>query len=87
MHENLWPVNNMICGIDVVRCRTTISIYIYIYIYILWHLYPLLGNDRETNNETTAVARQLPSRNNGSTGENGVFYVVRSEAKSRDRPN
>jgi hypothetical protein len=28
---------------------------------ILWHIYPLLGNDRETNNKTTAIVRrQLP---------------------------
>jgi hypothetical protein len=40
---------------------------------------PLLGNDRETN-ETTALTRQRLSRNNGSTAESGVFYVVRSEA-------
>jgi hypothetical protein len=26
--------------------------------YILWHIDPLLGNDRDTNNETTAIARQ-----------------------------
>jgi hypothetical protein len=27
-------------------------------IYILWHIDPLLGNDRKTNNETTVIARQ-----------------------------
>jgi hypothetical protein len=25
---------------------------------ILWHIHPLPGNDRETNNETMAIARQ-----------------------------
>jgi hypothetical protein len=34
---------------------------------------PLLGKGRETNNETTAVARQRPARNNGSTVVKGVF--------------
>jgi hypothetical protein len=29
---------------------------------ILWRINPLLGNDRKTNNETTAVARQRPAR-------------------------
>jgi hypothetical protein len=29
---------------------------------ILWRTEPLLGKDRETNNETTAVARQQPAR-------------------------
>jgi hypothetical protein len=28
------------------------------YRYILWHIDLLLGNDRETHNETTAIARQ-----------------------------
>jgi hypothetical protein len=28
------------------------------FIYILWHVDSLLGNDRETNNETTTVAMQ-----------------------------
>jgi hypothetical protein len=34
---------------------------------ILWHIEPLLGKDRETSNETTAIG-------------SGVFYVVRSDA-------
>jgi hypothetical protein len=25
---------------------------------ILWHISPLLGNDRETSNETTAIVKQ-----------------------------
>jgi hypothetical protein len=29
---------------------------------MLWHIHPFLGNDRETNNETTAVPRQQPGR-------------------------
>jgi hypothetical protein len=51
------------------------------------HQDPLLGNDRETKNETTAitrnsfvnthstgaVARHRPARNNGSTVGSGVF--------------
>jgi hypothetical protein len=43
----------------------------------------LLNNDHKTNNEITAVARQRPGRSNGS----GVFYVVRSESISLDRPS
>jgi hypothetical protein len=46
---------------------------------ILWRTDPFLGNDRETNNETTAVAKQefinkqqLKYDNRGSVG-NGVF--------------
>jgi hypothetical protein len=27
-------------------------------LYILWHIDPLLGNDRETNNETMVIAMQ-----------------------------
>jgi hypothetical protein len=46
-----------------------------------------LGNDRETNNEVTAIAKQRPARNNGNTFGSRVFYVVRSEAISRDRPS
>jgi hypothetical protein len=54
---------------------------------ILWHIGPLLGNDRETNIDTTDVVRQCPVRNKGSTVGSGVFYVVRSETISRDRPS
>jgi hypothetical protein len=56
-----------------------------IFCIILWHIDRLLGNNRETNKTTTFV-RQLPSRNNGSTVGNGVFYVILSEAISRDQP-
>jgi hypothetical protein len=58
-----------------------------VYIYFLWHIDPFLGNDRETNNEIMTVVRQRPARNNGSTIGGGVFYVVLSEALSRDRPS
>jgi hypothetical protein len=34
---------------------------------ILWHIDPLIDNDRETNNETMTVAKQRPARNKGST--------------------
>jgi hypothetical protein len=44
----------------------------------MWYIDPSLGNDRETNNETTAVARHETACNNGSTVGSGVFYVVRS---------
>jgi hypothetical protein len=65
--------------------HSTISLYIdliqlFLYGFILWHIYPLLGNGRETNDETTAIATQRPASNNGSTVACGVFYVVRSEA-------
>jgi hypothetical protein len=53
----------------------------------IWHIDQLLGNDCETNNETMAVARQWPARNNGSTVGSSVFYVLRSEAISLDRPS
>jgi hypothetical protein len=53
---------------------------------ILWRIGSLLGNDREKTMRT-AVARQRPARNNGSTVGGGVFYVVRYEAVSRDRPS
>jgi hypothetical protein len=46
----------------------------------LWHIDPLLGNDHETNNETTAVARQRPERNNGNIVGSSVFCMVSSEA-------
>jgi hypothetical protein len=38
---------------------------------ILWHLDPLLGNDREISNYTTAVTRQRPVNSNRGT----VFSV------------
>jgi hypothetical protein len=47
---------------------------------VLWHIDPLLGNDSETNNETTVVAGQRPARNSGRTVGSGVFYVARSKA-------
>jgi hypothetical protein len=56
-------------------------------IYTTWRIDPLIGNDRETNNETTAVAWQRPARNNGSNFGGRVFCVVRSEVISRDRPS
>jgi hypothetical protein len=34
---------------------------------ILWHVDPLLGNDREIGNNTTAVTRQRPVNGNGGT--------------------
>jgi hypothetical protein len=34
---------------------------------ILWHLDPLLGNDREISNYTTAVTRQQPVSSNRGT--------------------
>jgi hypothetical protein len=55
---------------------------------------PLLGNDRETSNETTAVARQRPERQwtgwkalfsvrsalmATHTTMSGIFYAVRAE--------
>jgi hypothetical protein len=38
---------------------------------ILWHVDPLLGNDRETSNKTMAVTRQPPVNSNSET----VFSV------------
>jgi hypothetical protein len=63
---------------------------------ILCHIDPLLVNDRETNIETTVIAMQQLRKyatvlksllGNGSTVGSGVYYVVRSEAVSRDRPS
>jgi hypothetical protein len=34
-------------------------------IYIMWHVDPLLGNDREMDDRTVAVARQRPANNRG----------------------
>jgi hypothetical protein len=45
------------------------------------------ARQRLRNNETTAVARQSPVRIIESAVGGGVFYVVRSEAISRDRLN
>jgi hypothetical protein len=48
----------------------------------LWHIDPFLGNDSETNNKTTPVAKQqilkkkqLSYNYRGTVG-NGVFYSV-----------
>jgi hypothetical protein len=48
---------------------------------LLWYIDPLLGNDSKIN-ETTAVDRQWPASNNGSTGGISVFLVVRSDRSS-----
>jgi hypothetical protein len=45
---------------------------------------PLLGNDRETNVDTAAVAKQQPTLNTGSTVGSRVSYVTHSKAVSRD---
>jgi hypothetical protein len=48
----------------------------------MWRIDPFLGNDRETNNEKTAVARQqihnkqqLNYNNTGTAGK-CVFYLI-----------
>jgi hypothetical protein len=46
------------------------------YFLLMWHIYPLLGSDRKTNNKTMAVGRQRPMHNNGSTVGSSVFFVV-----------
>jgi hypothetical protein len=66
-----------IAGVSAVRSCTSL---------VLWHIDPLLGNDRETN-ETAAVAGQRPARNSESTVGSGVFYVVRSEVIRLARPS
>jgi hypothetical protein len=46
-------------------CCNEISVYrklVYCNISVLWRIDALLGNDRGTNNEKTAVARQRPAR-------------------------
>jgi hypothetical protein len=48
---------------------------------------PLLGTDCDTNNETTAIARQRAVRSNGSTVGGHVFYVVCSKAISCNQPS
>jgi hypothetical protein len=58
--------------------------------YILWHVDPLLGNDRDVSNYTTAVARECLSSDRVRTPTdtyatvaqqqmNGVFSVVLAE--------
>jgi hypothetical protein len=47
---------------------------------VSYHVDMLLGNDCETNNETTAVARQWPARTNGSTVGSGARGSVVVEA-------
>jgi hypothetical protein len=49
------------------------------------HIHLFLGNDCKTNDEITVVARQWPQCNSGTIVGSGVFYMVRLEAKSRDR--
>jgi hypothetical protein len=51
-----------------------------------WRTNPLLGNDRETNNESTAVLGGDP-RAAMEVLLIAVFSVVRSKATSRDRPS
>jgi hypothetical protein len=46
---------------------------------VIWHIYTLLGNDRETD-EKTVVARQRPVLNIGNTVGGGDFHVLLSEA-------
>jgi hypothetical protein len=60
---------------------------VYLQNKILWIKEPFLGSDGETKNETTIGDMQRSARNNGSTLEGGVFYVVHSKAISRDRPS
>jgi hypothetical protein len=45
-----------------------------------------LSNDHKTK-ETTDVARQQPTHNNGSTVGSDVFYVVCSKAISLGQPS
>jgi hypothetical protein len=42
------------------RSYFKLNSYARICIYVLWHVYPLLGNDPEISNYTTAVIRQRP---------------------------
>jgi hypothetical protein len=48
----------------------------------MWRIDPFIGNDRETDNKTTAIARQQIRNNqqlnysNRGTPVNGVFYPV-----------
>jgi hypothetical protein len=70
------------------RCIATgLHATIYLFIFILWNIEQLIGNDRETNNETTIIGRKRPARNRKSTDGSGVFYVVCSEAIYLDPPN
>jgi hypothetical protein len=47
------------------------------YIYILWHVDPLLGNDREISSYRIAATDAC---NNRRTVGNGVLYAVRAIA-------
>jgi hypothetical protein len=59
-----------LCNAGSVFCEAG-NKFIYIYIYILWHVDPLLGNDREIKNYVTAVTSQRPVKSNRRT----VFSV------------
>jgi hypothetical protein len=50
--------------------------HVHFYSNILCHTVPSLGKSHETNNKTTAAARQHTARNNGSIDGNDIFYVV-----------
>jgi hypothetical protein len=53
--------------------------------YILWHVEPLLGNDRHISNYTTAVANNASPNKHVSTAtialqwKNSVLYAGRAE--------
>jgi hypothetical protein len=52
----------------IINLRTTKTNYIIV-------AYRSVARQRWRNNETTAVAKQRPARNNRSTVENGIFYI------------
>jgi hypothetical protein len=88
-----WSVSSHFEGKNELRASKEVSqiyvtkLFMSVPFKILWYTDPLQGNDREANNETTAVARHRPARNNGNTVGSNVFYVVCSEATSHDRPS
>jgi hypothetical protein len=73
LHLNIWPIG-LTATLSTVIGRVSGR-----NVGIVACREPLLGNDRETN-ETTAVARQRPAHNNGSTVGSYFSYVGRSEA-------
>jgi hypothetical protein len=72
------PIN----GILSERIRVYLSMMMMMIIIIISAAcrYPLLGNDSETNKETTLAARQqILNKQQLNYNRNGVFYAVRVE--------
>jgi hypothetical protein len=89
-HNNKFPYVNNYTNVSYLVGHKYISIILFqcivsnLSLRIFWHIDHLLGNDVETNNETTVIAMEhlhtyatklRPACSNGTTVESGVFYV------------